>query len=138
MRNSRSVYKTKGCFLFTGHSLASFFAKSTQRANYMFHDDAASRQEIAAHLASLARQIEDREPSPPQPAPKLLLTAGGEAETPARSKTDAEWKEVLRKQAEEFEGRLRAKDEERDDLMREKNDEIAALRARLREKGDLM
>jgi hypothetical protein len=111
----------KGCAMFTGHSLASFFQKCTQRANYMFHDDAASQQEISSHLASLARQISEREPSPdpPAPSPPLLITAGpGEEEA-----TVEELKRQLKEQAARHERAMREKDEEWGRRLREVEEE---------------
>jgi hypothetical protein len=122
----------KGCLVFSGHSLASFFEKSTERANYMFHDDAQSQREITEHLESLARQIEEREPAPPAPKPKLLLTAAPpektektrveelelelEREKEAREQDRVEFEQQkeelerqLKKQREEFERMLEAK-----------------------------
>ncbi|GMI29742.1 hypothetical protein TeGR_g405 [Tetraparma gracilis] len=123
----------KGCSEFTGHSLASFFEKSTERANYMFHDDAASRREISSHLASLARQIAERSPSPDPPAPKppLLLTAGPEKEA-----TVEELRAQLKEQAAEHERAMRAKDEEHERAMRAIDEENTKLKARLRAKGE--
>ena len=114
----------KGCHMFSGHSLASFFEKSTERANYMFHDDAASQQEISSHLASLARQISEREPSPDPPAPPkpaLLLTAGPGAE---KEPTVEELKRQLAEQAAEHERAMLAKDAEHERAMREKEEEF--------------
>ncbi|GMI29865.1 hypothetical protein TeGR_g14601 [Tetraparma gracilis] len=111
----------KGCSESTGHSLASFFEKSTERANYMFHNDAASQQEISSHLASLARQIEEREPSPdpPAPSPPLLITAGpGEEEA-----TVEELKRQLKEQAARHERAMREKDEEWGRRLREVEEE---------------
>ncbi|GMI41435.1 hypothetical protein TeGR_g10266 [Tetraparma gracilis] len=114
----------KGCLMFSGHSLTSFFEKSTKRANYMFHDDAASQQEISSHLASLARQISEREPEPDPPAspkPALLLTAGPGAE---KEPTVEELKRQLAEQAAEHERAMLAKDAEHERAMREKEEEF--------------
>jgi hypothetical protein len=123
----------KGCLVFSGHSLTSFFEKSTERANYMFHDDAASQQEISSHLASLARQISERSPSPDPPTPPkpaLLLPAAPEIGSAAE-----ELERRLAAQAAEFEERLEAalreKDEEHERAMREKDEEHErAMRAK--------